>query len=91
MEVFEVKRIGPFALYGPDGNMVSSGLLSKMRRLGKEAAETVRDSGGVDVQVQEFDDDGRLVRVIPCYVKTDTSAAADDRGQDLRESQADSA
>jgi hypothetical protein len=64
---FILKPIGPFAVTGLDGKLLSTGLKADMITNVKERMAQV-NRGDTDAITRELDADGREIRLYPAYI-----------------------
>jgi hypothetical protein len=66
MLVYVVRKVGPFALFDPDGEQIADDTKSAVMALARDEA-TNQMQAGFDTQVVELDDQERVIRVMPYY------------------------
>lgn len=66
MLIYVVRKVGPFALFDPDGEQIADDTKSAIMALAREEAQTQMEAGH-DTQVVELDDHERVIRVMPYY------------------------
>lgn len=66
MLVYVVRKVGPFALFDPNGDQIADDTKSAVMALARDEA-TTQMNAGFDTQVVELDDKERVIRVMPYY------------------------